>query len=1082
MAVQILSFRSLLTSVMFCLFSLIYYNNGFAQNAIDKPQSIKVPFSLKKGGFVTIVIEDAKGIRVKNLIADTWFNAGKNFVYWDGTDDLGRDLSSAKKGIYTIPFSLVPSGNYKAKAIVHDEINTNYEFSVYAPGNPPWSTDDHKGGWLANHTPPQAALFVPASQSPTMAPAVYLGSYVTEGPDGLAWVDLAGNKLGGKKWIGGNWIAAPYLARDASVNADPAIFAYVAAAFETQKDSKHAEIRVTGLNRGKDKNVLKYDVGSLSTGEIKDELNGFAVYGGLAVLSLPQKNKLVLLNLKTNAVLDTISLQQGGGLSFDKEGKLLVISGNRILRFEGFSKSQKFKIDRTLITTRLDRPVATAVDDNNNIYVSNRGESHQVMVFSEDGKFILAIGNPGKPKAGAYDQLHMNNPSGITIDSKQQLWVTEDDYLPKRVSVWTLKGKLINAFYGPAKYGGGGTLDNVDKSKFYYAHSSKGLMEFELDWAKGSSILKTVLYRKETEIIPLGDRSAAPETPIYFQGRRYFTNSYNSIPTGGNSTAFLFKESGGYLKPCVAMGRGDKWAVLNRPEFTPFWNRLLTGKVKKANVFFIWNDLNNDSNVQTNEISFLNGTASGVSVTADLSFAIAKMDDKAMLFSPVNFTAAGTPVYNTNKNEIIVKGVQAPASSGGNQILSGPDGWSVVTLGVLPFHRYSISGVKNGLPMWSYPNLWPGLHAAHSAPLPSFKGELIGPTRLLGDFIKNKDSGSGPLWAINSNHGMIYIFTSDGLFVTTLFQPMRSGKRWNMPLNRGANVKDISLGEENFWPSLTETSAGEVYLVDGARNSIVKVEGLKTIQRLPDIAISVVNNKVASNFNIQNPSATSTANRNEYKVLINSLPPVIDGKIDDWKDSQWVNISNTISGAISVSNNRLYAVYNTGDKELLKNSLEAPLAPFKTGGALDLMIGSSTSKNPDRDQPEPGDLRLLITIRDRKPYALIYEAKIAGNVKNDKVPFASPERTVLFDQVADVSSKITFAAKNGMYEFSIPLSSLNLNPKAGMIIIGDIGVLKGDGSQTLSRLYWSNKATSIISDVPSEAELKPGLWGHFIFY
>ena len=35
--------------------------------------------------------------------------------------------------------------------------------------------------------------------------------------------------------------------------------------------------------------------------------------------------------------------------------------------------------------------------------------------------------------------------------------------------------------------------------------------------------------------------------------------------------------------------------------------------------------------------------------------------------------------------------------------------------------------------------------------------------------------------------------------------------------------------------------------------------------------------------------------------------------------------------------------------------------------------------------------------------------------------------------------------------------------------------LRGDGIQTTRRLYWRNKATDIVADVPSEAPLTPNL-------
>jgi hypothetical protein len=61
------------------------------------------------------------------------------------------------------------------------------------------------------------------------------------------------------------------------------------------------------------------------------------------------------------------------------------------------------------------------------------------------------------------------------------------------------------------------------------------------------------------------------------------------------------------------------------------------------------------------------------------------------------------------------------------------------------------------------------------------------------------------------------------------------------------------------------------------------------------------------------------------------------------------------------------------------------------------------------------------------------------------------------------------------------LSSLGLKPRAGQTIQGDIGILRGEPGITTQRVYWSNKATAIVADVPSEAELKPNLWGRWVF-
>ena len=52
--------------------------------------------------------------------------------------------------------------------------------------------------------------------------------------------------------------------------------------------------------------------------------------------------------------------------------------------------------------------------------------------------------------------------------------------------------------------------------------------------------------------------------------------------------------------------------------------------------------------------------------------------------------------------------------------------------------------------------------------------------------------------------------------------------------------------------------------------------------------------------------------------------------------------------AVAVSGGKLYAAWKTGDPTLLKNAGDVPNALFKSGGALDLMIGTDAAAKPDR--------------------------------------------------------------------------------------------------------------------------------------
>jgi len=67
-------------------------------------------------------------------------------------------------------------------------------------------------------------------------------------------------------------------------------------------------------------------------------------------------------------------------------------------------------------------------------------------------------------------------------------------------------------------------------------------------------------------------------------------------------------------------------------------------------------------------------------------------------------------------------------------------------------------------------------------------------------------------------------------------------------------------------------------------------------------------------------------------------------------------------------------------------------------------------------------------------------------------------------------------------EAAVPWKVLGIAPKAGLKLKMDVGVLFGNsgGTATISRQYWSNKATGLVSDVPGEADLAPQLWGTLI--
>jgi streptogramin lyase len=135
------------------------------------------------------------------------------------------------------------------------------------------------------------------------------------------------------------------------------------------------------------------------------------------------------------------------GVAFDSQGRLLVLSGKQLLRFAK-AKCALGKPD-IVIANGLEDPRHVITDPAGNFYISDRGAAHQVKVFSPTGKLARVIGKPGAPGVGPYDPLHLNNPNGLAFDSQGRLWIAEADNAPRRVSVWSSKGELVRAFYGP---------------------------------------------------------------------------------------------------------------------------------------------------------------------------------------------------------------------------------------------------------------------------------------------------------------------------------------------------------------------------------------------------------------------------------------------------------------------------------------------------------------------------------------------------------------------------------------------------------------------------------------------------------
>ncbi|MCS7253225.1 MAG: hypothetical protein RMK18_07725 [Armatimonadota bacterium] len=1034
---------------------------GRSLPAPPTPQKLTPPvpirYTLPSDSYVTIAINDAQGRRVRNLIAHAFRHRGANVDWWDGTDDSGR---------------LVAPGEYNAVFVRRGELNLRYHFTVYWSGKTPWLLQDGTGGWLSDHCPPRSVAIV--------GDKVFIGAFTAESGDTLMALDVNGNKLWGTKWLdlGG---AALLCSNGEKL--------YVA--------SKGAWLGFQGLQAViSELDPQTYRFRRLMQLKEDHGIEGIAAHREVLFVSYRNRDEIVAYDIAKlsqpanepeKAILRTYNVHSPSAIWFDKRvNVLLAISSGRVVRVDLNSGEIK-----PLITDDLDEPQSIFVSEGGEIFISDRGHSHQVKVFSPNGKLLRVIGDAGGRNVGPYNPRRMSNPYGIAVDNAGRLWVAEEDYQPKRISVWDAReGKLLREFIGGPEYGGGPVWLSRDKRSAYY----KG-MEFELDFDNGAWKLKRIYYRVGDEahghIFPV-----TPDRPIEFKGRKFLVYDFG-VHTG---YVLITEDTGVYAKPLSAFGSCE-WATggAGRNPYAAgskllgndFFNALGDRDPFKFN--FVWADENGDGRLQANEVAFQDAPrADGEvarlfvywgSLMSSRDFSVAMEGaGRLWLIKVSGWTKAGAPVYDLNNASQI-----GPAPIKG--IGCGPS-TAVLQDGTVIYTGEPILGISgDGTVIWSYPNPWGGVHASHGAPSPA-PGRVIGTLRIIGT--ANVPT-LGEVFAIIGNKGEVYLFTCDGLLIATLFKDHRIAPWWNIfaEPRRGMPVNDITLQEECFGPTFNATADGRFYFVCGHHHaSIVELEGLKSSHKFSVRLRLTPKDVLACEQFILRRAAMERAKEGTLKLLSvrKALKQLkVDAELNEWEEKQFENVTSDgevrAKFALMWNEHSLYLAAMVNDKTPALNSAKDLRLLFKFGDCVDLQLGLMRTPESHPQEIVAGDVRILLSIFGGKPIAVIYRYRSAGTKTPEK--FASPVRSVTVDQVETLTrSKV--AVKPTAIGYNVEAEILwdeiwsNIKPPiAGTKMPIDFGVIFSTqaGDSVAERLYWANKLSGIVSDLPSEVEIKPQLWG-----
>jgi hypothetical protein len=760
-------------------------------------------------------------------------------------------------------------------------------------------------------------------------------------------------------------------------------------------------------------------------------------------------------------LLREIPATKPGKMTVDNKGRLYGIADKKIVVLQD-DDSWKVHIDDLLA------PSSLATDKEGNLYVFDGDFARkQVRVYDPAGTFLRAIGKAGGYKQGPFDPNTITGSgrhegTDMAIDANGKLWITESSYSLKRISRWTTQGVWDRDYYGNTSYGGGGVLDITDTRRLFYANGGQ-TTEFGLDWKTGRTRVNAIAW--------MGD-SPGGEYVIPVDGRTYLVNRPH-FGRQGTGFVYLYEGEKG-LRRVAAVGSASGFAVL-RDE--AFYEKL--GDRVLGNLHFTWSDANGDGKPQPDEVSFIE-MGGGVSwFDEDLG-----VHAEGMRYEVASFRPDGVPVYRTVKTPGLgqtSRRLTKTRTLAFNQ--SGPGGG--------PFNR---AVDDKGAPIWAWRTEGMGVHAYYSAG-PYTERQVVAEFDVIG-VARDNPGEIGDIFVSNSNVGKMHIWTYDGILAGSLFRDIRDRQRLSPPAVKPGpgeiELKDTTLGQEHFsgWFGKSQKD-GRYYVIMGHNFAgVAEVLGLEKARRVTG-TVTVTPDDIRAIREWEQKQAGRKAYESA-KVYYCPLggEKIVDGSLGEWGGS-FIHPDDYegVEFAMHAGQENLYLAFRVGGMgPLLNKGGSGWQSYFKTGGAVDIMLGTDPEADPSRKGPAKGDLRLLLTRTPEGPKAVLYQPTVAKPDSAEAWQAKTMVFTTDFDRVAELKTvRMAYQAdeRSGVWvlEASVPFSELGLKPENRQRLKFDFGLMmtNKDGNEVMQRIYWSNQSTAILSDIAAEAALEPGQWGHVIF-
>jgi DNA-binding beta-propeller fold protein YncE len=1023
------------------------------------PLNYTIPGKGKKR--VSMQVEDAKGHTVRWLLGNAERNTGRNKEMWNGLDNDGKP---------------VPAGEYRIRWCYSGGIGVKLAVTVDNPGNPPYNSNDGTGSWAGDYGVPVAVC----SNGTNM----FLAHECGEASKTIIGLTPSGQKIWGNA---GSLDISMTIRAMATDGTDVYVLSGGGWYMPEWRPNTKAGIYKLDCQNGYlspigdtgSSSMLMCDPDKTGRGSKDDEYAGIAVNADTIFISAPKSGLIYCIEKKSGKQLRIIDKFDGPrGLAWDKTtNKLYVATAWEVIRMNSDGSARQTIVNSNWWMTQaiLPSPNQLAIAPNGDIFLGLRGTENRVIRFDSKGKLLNGIGKRGGlVTPGPWDKDAMRNPQGLAISPDGNLWVTEGVIDPRRTSVWTVDGKFVRDFIGPAPYSPQSVMD-ADDPDHLYVDSAK----FSLNYATGRGEVAGVTGECGGRVI------------VHVAGRAFITGSGSFAHIQG-----ITEMVNDRFVPLVTFGKRNCRKDYN-------WGTCYA----TLNV-----DRNRNGIIEPGEEEVMPTNWGGLwpprllAVAPNLDLYIGSGTYQYLLRVPFEgFDAAGAPRYTFAHQQMIFVGQQerlkdypgaklypfgtpygaviedVTVDNAGSIYMLINNGDKVIKRGetVLDKGHRLVKFTANGDILWEYRNIVVSHPASRNTTI-SKSGEIHGAIKFTGFF--------GKYITVGSYYNQYHVLdAATGLYITSLTPDLRAD----------VGMNEFTVYTENFNGQAVYVPKTKKYLYCGgdAGIRVWEVSGLNDV-RFDDFKIKMSPSEAEQ---AQSAAKVEKGLPATAKKTMETAPLAItiDGKLDEWKDAEWAafRYDDKRQGRAAVAwrnsePNVINIAFDITDDSPMRNAGGNPNLLFKTGDCLEVGI-SSAAVDAERkdDSPVTGDKRLLIAwVKDAKgvetPLVMLYEPK---SDRADKISgtFTSPTGKEVYDHVTPLK-KVTAALLRTTTGYAVELrldaTELGLGAmENGRILRTDFGTLFSDqgGVSVLTRAMWADDSNElgVNNDVPTESRIHPKRWG-----